>query len=132
LIEPITSEDSATVHELLAVVLSDSVVVSKLMPFKGNDSHRLLAYFIPIDYVMQGMIANTGDEWKLFERHKTIGLITEYILHPFAHLTEGHAREMDMANMKHGPEMYALPAMMRRVIFIDVSSDNRELKSPPR
>jgi hypothetical protein len=35
-----------------------------------------------------------------------------------------------MANMKHGPEMYALPAMKRRVIFIDVSSDNHELKSP--
>jgi hypothetical protein len=78
---------------------------------------------------MQGMIANTGDEWKLFEQHKTIGMITEYILHPFAHLTGGHAHHMDMANMKHGPEMYALPAMKRRVIFIDVSLDNNELKS---
>jgi hypothetical protein len=78
---------------------------------------------------MQGMIANTGDEWKLFEQHKTIGMITEYILHPFAHLTGGHAHHMNMANMKHGPEMYSLPAMKRRVIFIDVSSDNDELKS---
>ena len=32
--------------------------------------------------------------------------------------------------MKHGPEMYALPAMKRRVIFIDVSSGNDELNSP--
>ncbi len=126
----IAPEDSTTVHELLPAVLADSIVVSKLKLFQGNAGHRLLAYFIPIDYVMQGMIANTGDEWKLFEQHKTIGMITEYILHPFAHLTGGHAHHMDMANMKHGPEMYALPAMKRRVIFIDISSDNHELKSP--
>jgi hypothetical protein len=126
----VTPDDSTTVHELLPAVLGDSVVASKLKSFGGTDSHRLLAYFIPIDYVMQGMIANTGDEWKLFEQHKTIGMITEYILHPFAHLTGGQAHHMDMANMKHGPEMYALPAMKRRVIFIDVSSDGHELKSP--
>jgi protein-S-isoprenylcysteine O-methyltransferase Ste14 len=125
----ITSEDFVTVHELLPAVLGDSLVASKLKSFQGKASHRLLAYFIPIDYVMQGMIANTGDEWKLFEQHKTIGMITEYILHPFAHLTGGHAHHMNMANMKHGPEMYSLPAMKRRVIFIDVSSDNDVLKS---
>jgi protein-S-isoprenylcysteine O-methyltransferase Ste14 len=126
----ITPEDSTTVHELLPAVLADSIVVAKLKLFQGNAGHRLLAYFIPLDYVMQGMIANTGDEWKLFEQHKTVGMITEYILHPFAHLTGGHAHHMDMANMKHGPEMYALPAMKRRVIFIDISSDHHELKSP--
>jgi protein-S-isoprenylcysteine O-methyltransferase Ste14 len=126
----ITSDDSSTVRELLPAVLEDSVVASKLKPFEGTEGHRLLAYFIPIDYVMQGMIANTGDEWKLFEQHKTIGMISDYVLHPFAHLTGGHAHHMDMANMKHGPEMYALPAMKRRVIFIDVSSEDHELSSP--
>jgi protein-S-isoprenylcysteine O-methyltransferase Ste14 len=126
----ITSDDSSTAHDLLPAVLGDSIVASKLKLFKDNDGHRLLAYFIPIDYVMQGMIANTGDEWRLFEQHKTIGMITEYILHPFGHLTGGHAHHMDMTNMKHGPEMYALPAMKRRVIFIDVSSDDGELHSP--
>jgi protein-S-isoprenylcysteine O-methyltransferase Ste14 len=126
----ITSEDSATVHELLPAVLGDSVVASKLKLFEDTDSHRLLAYFIPIDYGMQGLIANTGEEWKLFEQHKTIGIFVENILHPFAHLTRGHAYHTDMANVKHGPEMYALPAMKRRVIFIGVSSDNHELKSP--
>ncbi len=126
----ITADDSTTVHELLPAVLEDRVVASKLKALEGSQHHRLLAYFIPIDYVMQGMIANTGDEWKLFEQHKTIGMITEYILHPFAHLTGGHAHHMDMANMKHSPEMYASPAMKRRVIFIDISSDSNELKSP--
>jgi hypothetical protein len=36
---------------------------------------------------------------------------------------------MDMTTMKHGPEMYALPTMKRRVIFIDVASDDGELNS---
>jgi protein-S-isoprenylcysteine O-methyltransferase Ste14 len=125
----ITREDITIANELLPPVLQDSIVDFKLKSFPNTGGHRLLAYFIPIDYVMQGMIANTGDEWKLFEQHKTIGMITEYILHPFAHLTGGHAHHMDMANMKHGPEMYALPLMKRRVIFIDVSADH-QLKSP--
>lgn len=126
----ITPEDSATAQELVPAVLNDSIVASKLKMSQPNTSHRLLAYFIPIDYVMQGMIADTGDEWKLFEQHKTIGMITEYILHPFSHLTGGHAHHTDISTMKHGPEMYALPAMKRRVIFIDVSSDNNQLASP--
>jgi len=53
-----------------------------LEPIENSTGHRLLAYFIPIDYVMQGMIADTGSEWKLFEQHKTIGMITDYIFHP--------------------------------------------------
>lgn len=126
----ITADDSTNAHALVPAVLEDSAVISKLKPFQGNPGHRILAYFIPIDYVMQGMIANTGDEWKLFEQHKTIGMITEYILHPFAHLMGGHAHHMDISKMKHGPEVYAMPAMKRRVIFIDVSSGDDELKSP--
>jgi protein-S-isoprenylcysteine O-methyltransferase Ste14 len=126
----ISPEDSHTAEELIPAVVDDSLVASKLGSLSSDNGHRLLAYFIPIDYVMQGMIANTGDEWKLFEQHKTIGMITEYIFHPFSHLTGGHAHHVDMANMKHGPEMYALPQMKRRVIFIDVSADNRELTTP--
>ena len=126
----ITIDDSSNVHELLPVILRDSTVVSKLKSVKGGGSHRLIAYFIPIDYVMQGMIANTGDEWKLFEQHKTLSMITEYILHPFAHLTGGHVHHMNMATMKHSAEMYASPLMKRRVIFVEVSSDERVLTSP--
>jgi protein-S-isoprenylcysteine O-methyltransferase Ste14 len=126
----ITADDSGNVRQLVPAVLGDSAVASRLGSFHTDSGHRLLAYFLPVDYVMQGMIANTGDEWKLFEQHKTIGMITEYILHPFAHLTGGHAHHMDMAAMKHGPEMYALPAMKRRVIFIEVSSGGGGLNTP--
>jgi protein-S-isoprenylcysteine O-methyltransferase Ste14 len=124
----ITPEDLAIANQLLPLVLQDSIVASKLKSHPRTTDRRLLAYFIPIDYIMQGMIANTGDEWKLFEQHKTIGMITDYILHPFAHLTGGHAHHME--NMKHGPEMYALPAMKRRIIFIDVSAIDDKLNSP--
>ena len=126
----ISAEDTSIAASLVPAVLADSVVATKLASLPGNHGHRVLAYFIPVDYVMQGMIANTGDEWKLFEQHKTFGMITEYILHPFAHLTGGHAHHMDMANMKHGPAMYALAAMKRRVIFIEISSDTDEFTSP--
>ncbi len=124
----ITPEDLPIARELLPQVLEDSVVASKLRSLPSKSGDRLCVYFIPIDYVMQGMIADTGDEWKLFEKHKTIGMITEYILYPFAHLTGGHAHHA--ATMTHGPEMHNSPAMKRRVIFIDVSTDNHELKSP--
>jgi protein-S-isoprenylcysteine O-methyltransferase Ste14 len=122
----IASEDTATAAELVPAVLEDSLVSAKLASLPGN-GHRILAYFIPINYVMQGMIANTGDEWKLFQQHKTIGMITDFVLHPFAHLTGGH--EHHMANMQHGLEMYALPAMKRRVIFLEVREDGQPLAS---
>jgi protein-S-isoprenylcysteine O-methyltransferase Ste14 len=127
---PIMSDDSSNIRYLMPAVLEDSVAASKLRVLPNSPRHRLLAYFIPIDYVMQGMIANTGDEWKLFEQHKTIGMIADYVLHPFAHLEGGHSHHMDVSQMKHGPEMYALPVMKRRAIFIDISTDGEELASP--
>jgi hypothetical protein len=77
---------------------------------------------------MQGMIADTGGEWKLFEHHKTLGMITEYVFHPFAHLTGGHSHHAGM--QIHNPSMHNSPAMKRRIIFIEISSNDGELKSP--
>jgi protein-S-isoprenylcysteine O-methyltransferase Ste14 len=124
----ITKEDLITAKQLVPSVLQDPAIASKLQMMENNKGHRLLAYFIPIDYVMQGMIANTGEEWKLFERHKTIGMITEYIFHPFAHLTEGHAHHPEM--QAHNPSMHDSPSMKRRIIFIELSAGNKELTSP--
>jgi protein-S-isoprenylcysteine O-methyltransferase Ste14 len=124
----ITEEDLITAKQLLPSVLRDPVVASKLKSIENIEGHRLLAYFIPVDYVMQGMIAHTGGEWKLFEQHKTIGMITEYILHPFAHLTEGHAHHSGMA--AHNLSMHNSPAMQRRIIFIEISEEDRVLASP--
>ena len=64
----ITKEDLKTAEQILPSVLQAPVITSKLKPTKNSKGDRLLAYFIPIDYVMQGMIADTGGEWKLFEQ----------------------------------------------------------------
>ena len=124
----ITKEDLTRAEQLLPSALQDPAIASKLQLMENNKGHRLLAYFIPIDYVMQGMIANTGEEWKLFEQHKTIGMITEYIFHPFAHLTEGHAHQPGM--QAHNLSMHDSPSMKRRIIFIELSAGIKELTSP--
>jgi protein-S-isoprenylcysteine O-methyltransferase Ste14 len=124
----ITRDDLLPAHQIVTSILEDAAVASKLKAVGNNPDHRFLAYFIPVDYVMQGMIADTGEEWKLFERHRTMAMITNYVLHPFAHLTEGHAHPAGMVH--HDLSMHDSPAMKRRVIFIEVSSDNRVLTSP--
>jgi protein-S-isoprenylcysteine O-methyltransferase Ste14 len=124
----ITKEELITAKQLLPSIIKDSVIASKLQPIENRKGHRLLAYFIPVDYVMQGMIADTGGEWKLFEQHKTIGMITEYILHPFGHLTGGHMGHAAMG--AHNLSMHDSPSMKRRIIFIEVSASSRELTSP--
>ena len=124
----ITKEDLMAAKELLPSVSKDSVIASRLESVENTKGHRLLAYFIPIDYVMQGMIANTGGEWKLFEQHKTVGMITEYILHPFGHLTRGHTHHTAM-EVDHS-SMHNSPATKRRIIFIEVSANGGEITSP--
>jgi protein-S-isoprenylcysteine O-methyltransferase Ste14 len=124
----ITKEDLITAKQLLPSVLQDPGIASKLKPLENKEGHRFLAYFIPIDYVMQGMIANTGGEWKLFEQHKTLGMITEYILHPFAHLTGGHSHHAEIET--HHSNMHNSPVMKRRIIFVELSAKNGDLKSP--
>jgi protein-S-isoprenylcysteine O-methyltransferase Ste14 len=48
-----------------------------------------LVYFMPMDYVMQGMIADTGGEWQLYRHHRTLAMIWDWIFHPFRHLEGG-------------------------------------------
>ncbi len=123
----ITKDDLIMARHLIPSVLQDPAIASKLQPIESSKGHRLLAYFIPVDYIMQGMIADTGGEWKLFEHHKTVGMITEYIFHPFAHLTGGHMGHVAMA--AHNLGMHNSPAMKRRIIFIEVSGNKGDLKS---
>jgi protein-S-isoprenylcysteine O-methyltransferase Ste14 len=119
----IVKEDLITAKQVLPSVLQNSVIASKLQPIENRKGHRLLAYFIPIDYEMQGMIANTGWEWKKYEQHKTIAMIIDYIFHPFTHLTRGSAMETRHSSMNNNQ------AMKRRIIFIEVCKDNRQLTS---
>jgi protein-S-isoprenylcysteine O-methyltransferase Ste14 len=124
----ITKGDLLAAKELVPSVLEDASVSARIRSFSIDKDHRLLAYFIPADYVMQGMIANTGGEWKLFEQHKTIGMIADYIFHPFAHLSGGHGHTEAMQHQMM--IMHASSAMQRRIIFIEISANQGELKSP--
>ncbi len=78
-----------------------------------------LVYFMPVDYVMQGMIADTGGEWQLYKRHHTFAMIGDWIFHPFRHLEGGHAA------MHHGAADESVGhgggnGMVRRMIFLRV------------
>lgn len=121
----ITPEDLTTAQDILPAVLEDPAVVAKLAGSRDRPG-RVLAYFIPVDYTMQGMIADTGEEWKLFARHATIPMITDFILHPVAHLAEGHAHP---GAGGHGVAMHESPALKRRIIFVAVSAPGRALGS---
>ena len=91
-----------------------------------QENKQYLVYFIPRDYVMQGMIADTGGDGKLFEQHRTIGRIADWVLNPFGHLRGGHHA---MHGMVHHDES-AVPGngVVRRLIFI--SLDGVEVKTP--
>ena len=55
-----------------------------------KDDTQYLIYVLPRNYVMQGMIADTGGDWKLYKQHHSLAMITDWIFHPFRHLREGH------------------------------------------
>jgi protein-S-isoprenylcysteine O-methyltransferase Ste14 len=124
----ITTDDLEAAKELLPAVLAEPAVASKLQAARGGAGHRALAYFIPIDYIMQGMIADTGPEWKLFQHHRTFRMIAEYIIHPFAHVAGGHQHMAGM--MHHDPSLHNSAMMKRRIIFLDLSAGERPLAGP--
>ena len=78
-------------------------------------SQRYLVYFLPPNYIMQGLIADTGGEWRLYKQHHTIEMITDWIFHPFGHLTGGgHAMHSASGQaMASGEE--------RRLVFVAIS-----------
>jgi protein-S-isoprenylcysteine O-methyltransferase Ste14 len=101
---PILPEDSALGGPASSGILKAAAAGE--VPFLKGDKDYL-AYLMPADYVMQGMIADTGGHFHLFKQHHTVALITDWVLHPFAHL-----RSSPMAHMAamHGMD----PAVARR------------------
>jgi protein-S-isoprenylcysteine O-methyltransferase Ste14 len=86
-----------------------------------------LVYFIPQDYIMQGMIANTGGPWKLYERHHSLSMITDWIFHPFRHIREGH-HAMHGMHMESGASMGMEGGVVRRLIFLSI--EDVDVKKP--
>jgi protein-S-isoprenylcysteine O-methyltransferase Ste14 len=103
------------------------------IPFFKGDQHYL-GYFMPADYIMQGMIADTGGHFHLFKQHHTLALITDWVFHPFSHLRRppaammaaSHGVNPKEARRRHCPvglnqaDMDCSTCPIRRVILINV------------
>jgi hypothetical protein len=84
----------------------------------------ILVYFVPREYVMQGMIADAGPEWRLYEHHQTLAMIADWIFHPFRHLQGGHA----MRHTGGAPLTGATAGVaVRRLIFLSVRTTREEV-----
>jgi protein-S-isoprenylcysteine O-methyltransferase Ste14 len=79
----------------------------------------ILAYSVPIQYVMQGMIADTGPAYRLYEHHQTVPMIVDWIFHPFRHLEGGGHMMHHSGAAATGP---APSFADRRIIFLQVPS----------
>jgi protein-S-isoprenylcysteine O-methyltransferase Ste14 len=108
----IMPDDMQKMEHRMPDILSMEEVKTRL-----RDNGHYLVYFLPADYVMQGLIADTGSDWKLYKQHHTIGMITDWIFHPFGHLTGGH-HAMHVATGHAGHDMSA--GIVRRLIFLKI------------
>jgi len=110
--------DIALLAHRMPAVLEIPEIKARLAGQTGS----VLAYVMPKDYVMQGMIADTGGEWQLYKRHHTLAMIWDWIFHPFGHLEGGHfAMHGPMGPMAGGGGGTSL---VRRLIFLRVETWN--------
>ena len=117
----ILPEDGLKMEHRMAAILSLPDVQKKIQ----NNKHYLV-YFLPVNYVMQGMIADTGGDWKLFEQHRTLGMIADWVFNPFGHLRDGHhAMHGSMNQDSRGN----LPDLTRRLIFLSVEGVDAQTPS---
>ena len=77
---------------------------------------------------MQGMIADTGGTWKLYEQHHSLSMITDWVFHPFRHLREGHHAMHGAMHMEHQNQGGIEGGVVRRLIFLSI--EERVVKSP--
>lgn len=113
----ILPEDVHMMNHRMADVLRTEGIRSRM-----SEGASYLVYFLPENYIMQGLIADTGGEWKLYKRHHTIGMLVDWIFHPFRHLRQGH-------HSTHGDKNHHVTAdVVRRMVFLRV--DGTEVEKP--
>ncbi len=101
--------------------MGDILMLKEVRERVRADKHYLV-YFIPQDYIMQGMIADTGGPWKLFEQHHSLSMITDWIFHPFRHLREGHHAMHGMHVSQHQSSAME-DGVVRRLIFLSIEKE---------
>lgn len=110
-------EDSLKMDHRMTDILGMDEIRTRI----GRD--RYLIYFIPEDYIMQGLIADTGGDWKLYKHHHTFYMIADWVLHPFRHLREGHHA---IAHGEAHSQMSAAEkdgSVIRRLIVLKVDNE---------
>jgi protein-S-isoprenylcysteine O-methyltransferase Ste14 len=115
--------DSIMLQHRMADVLRMPEVESRL----AKGSGAVLAYVVPVQYVMQGMIADTDPAYRLYEHHQTVPMIVDWIVHPFRHLEGGHA----MMHHTTGSPSANGSSRVRRIIFLRVASSGDVAASDP-
>jgi protein-S-isoprenylcysteine O-methyltransferase Ste14 len=85
-----------------------------------QENEQYLVYFMPQNYIMQGMIADTGGDWQLYKQHHAISMITDWIFHPFRHLREGQHAMHDNMHLQHQAGSGSSNDATRRLIFLSI------------
>ncbi len=111
----ILPEDGFKMDHRMADILALKEVKERMQAGK-----QYLVYFIPQNYIMQGMIADTGGDWKLFNQHHSMAMITDWIFHPFGHLREGHHAMHSGMQMEHHENAAGADSVVRRLIFLSI------------
>jgi len=134
---PILPEDSLLESKVLSGLLAGRQTGE--IPFlQAHKSY--LGYVMPPDYIMQGMIADTGGHFHLYKKHHTVALIVDWVLHPFAHLRRPPAAQMaavhgadpKVARRHHCPvgidqaDLHCEACPYRRVILVEMASSAGE------
>ena len=114
--------DTMMLEHRMADVLELPEVTSRLAQTTGP----ILVYLIPPQYVMQGMIADTGPQWRLYEHPQTLAMISDWIFHPFRHLQGGHHMMMHHDMGGASATSTAPGGIVRRLIFLRLDSPEEE------
>jgi len=108
----VLSEDKEMMEHRMGDVLKVEQINSRL-----QQNQPYLVYFLPKNYVMQGLIADTGDDWQLYKKHHAISRFWDWIFHPFTHLGGAHASAFETGDHPHHSA-----GSVRRLIFVKVSA----------
>jgi protein-S-isoprenylcysteine O-methyltransferase Ste14 len=128
----ILPEDGGLSANVLKEVFAGTDLPASLSFLKPDKDY--LGYVMPPDYVMQGMIADTGGAFHLHQHHNTFALIADWIFNPFEHLRRPPSAQMaamhhadpTMARRHNCPVLMDNAAMdcqscpLRRIVFVEI------------
>jgi protein-S-isoprenylcysteine O-methyltransferase Ste14 len=134
LVSILPEDDHLKTGVLDGILKANAVTGAQLL----RSDRDYLGYVMPADYIMQGMIADTGDTFHLYKQHHTMAMITEWVLHPFSHLRASPALHMakmhnvdpTFARRHHcpigidDPKLTCENCPYRRVVIVEVDSDS--------